>query len=227
MNTIAFIPARANSKRLPKKNIKKLNGVSLIEHSVRFAKSLKFVDDIIISTDDKKIIKLYKKSKFIKLFKRPKHLATNNSETISVITHTLKKYEKKFNRTDTVILLQPTSPFRSNKIVHLAYDIYKKLKKTKSVISVSKSNNSLKRNFYIKNKYLEVVGKKNKKHKNIYQVNGNFYIGNKNFLNKYKSFYYTKKTIPIILKSKSLSIDIDTKEDFDKARRTIKKWAQK
>ena len=60
MNTIAFIPARANSRRLPKKNIKKLNGVSLIEHSVRFAKSLKFVDDIIISTDDKKIIKLYK-----------------------------------------------------------------------------------------------------------------------------------------------------------------------
>ena len=94
MNTIAFIPARANSKRLPKKNIKKLNGVSLIEHSVRFAKTLKFVDDIIISTDDKKIIKLYKKSKFIKLFKRPKHLATNNSETISVITHTLKNMKK-------------------------------------------------------------------------------------------------------------------------------------
>ena len=174
MNTIAFIPARANSKRLPKKNIKKLNGVSLIEHSVRFAKSLKFVDDIIISTDDKKIIKLYKKSKFIKLFKRPKHLATNNSETISVITHTLKKYEKKFNRTDTVILLQPTSPFRSNKIVHLAYNIYNKLKKTKSVISVSKSNNSLKRNFYIKNKYLEVVGKKIKNIKIFIKLMGTF-----------------------------------------------------
>ena len=111
-------------------------------------------------------------------------------------------------------------------LLYLAYDIYNKLKKTKSVISVSKSNNSLKRNFYIKNKYLELVGKKNKTHKNIYQVNGNFYIGNKNFLDKYKSFYYTKKTIPIILKSGSLSIDIDTKEDFDKARRAIKKWAQ-
>ena len=223
MNTIAFIPARANSKRLPKKNIKKLNGVPLIEHSVRFAKKLKFVDDIIISTDDKKIIKLYKKSKFIKLFKRPKHLATNKSETISVITHTLNQYEKKFDTADTIILLQPTSPFRSNKIVRLAYNIYNNLKKTKSVISVSKYNNYLKGNFYIKNKYLETVSKKNKNHKNIYQVNGNFYIANKNFLDKYKNFYYTKKTIPIILKSKSLSIDIDTKEDFDKARKTIKK----
>ena len=221
MNTVAFIPARANSKRLPKKNIKKLNGISLVEHSVRFARTLKFVDDIIISTDDKKIIKMYKKFKFIKLFKRPKRLSTNKSKTVSVISHTLKKYEKKFNRAETIILLQPTSPFRSNKIVHLAYNIYNKLKKKKSIISVSKSNYSLKRNFYIKNRNLELVNKKTNRHKDVYQINGNFYIANKNFLNKYKSFYYTKKTIPIILKSKSLSIDIDTKEDFDKARRVI------
>ena len=221
MNTVAFIPARGNSKRLPKKNIKKLNGVSLIEYSVRFARTLKFVDDIIISTDDKKIIKMYKNFKFIKLFKRPKHLSTNKSKTVSVISHTLKKYEKKFNKAQTVILLQPTSPFRSNKIVHLAYNIYNKLKKKKSIISVSKSNYPLGRNFYIKNKNLELVNKSKKRHKDIYQINGNFYIANKNFLNKYKSFYYTKKTIPIILKSKSMSIDIDTKEDFDKARRII------
>ena len=77
------------------------------------------------------------------------------------------------------------------------------------------------RNFFIKNKNLEIVIKSKKRHKDIYQINGNFYIANKNFLNKYKSFYYTKKTIPIILKSKSMSIDIDTKEDFDKARRII------
>lgn len=221
MNTVAFIPARANSRRLPKKNIKKLNGISLVEHSVKFAKTLKFVDDIIVSTDDKKIIKMYKKFKFIKLFKRPKRLSTNKSKTVSVISHTLKKYEKKFNRVETVILLQPTSPFRSNKIVHLAYNIYNKLKKKKTIISVSKSNYSLKRNFYIKNRNLELVNTKTNRHKNVYQINGNFYIANKNFLNKYKSFYYTKKTIPIILKSKSLSIDIDTKEDFDKARRII------
>jgi len=221
VNTVAFIPARANSRRLPKKNIKKLNGISLVEHSVKFAKTLKFVDDIIVSTDDKKIIKMYKKFKFIKLFKRPKRLSTNKSKTVSVISHTLKKYEKKFNRVETVILLQPTSPFRSNKIVHLAYNIYNKLKKKKTIISVSKSNYSLKRNFYIKNRNLELVNTKTNRHKNVYQINGNFYIANKNFLNKYKSFYYTKKTIPIILKSKSLSIDIDTKEDFDKARRII------
>ena len=128
MNTVAFIPARANSKRLPKKNIKKLNGISLVEHSVRFVRTLKFVDDIIISTDDKKIIKMYKKFKFIKLFKRPKRLSTNKSKTVSVISHTLKKYEKKFNRAETIILLQPTSPFRSNKIVHLAYNIYNKFR---------------------------------------------------------------------------------------------------
>jgi len=221
MNTIAFIPARANSTRLPKKNIRKLNGVSLIEYSVRFARALQFVDDIIISTDDKKIIKMYKNFKFIKLFQRPKCLSTNKSKTVSAISYTLKKYEKRFNKVETVILLQPTSPFRSNKIIHLAYNIYNKLKKEKSIVSVSKSNYPSKRNFYIKNKNLELANKRTNRHKDIYQINGNFYIANKKFLNKYKSFYYTKKTIPIILKSKSMSIDIDTKRDFDKARRII------
>ena len=55
-----------------------------------------------------------------------------------------------------------------------------------------------------------------------YQINGNFYFASKNFLKKYKSFYFKKKTYPIILKSPHLLIDIDTKKDLIKAKGFLK-----
>ena len=102
MSTIAFIPARKNSKRLPGKNTKKLNGISLIRYSINFAKKLNFIDDIIISTDDNKIIKMYKNYKYVKVFKRPKYLSGDKSKTISTIIFTAKKYEKIYQKIQTV-----------------------------------------------------------------------------------------------------------------------------
>jgi CMP-N,N'-diacetyllegionaminic acid synthase len=222
MSTIAFIPARANSIRLPKKNIKKINGLPLIDYSVRFAKTLNFVNDIVISTDDKKILTMYRNKSFIKLFKRPKYLSTSKSTTVDVILHTLKKYESKFCKVDTILLLQPTSPIRSKKKIDLAFNIFNKHKKNKTIVSVSKSNDLIKRSFNIKNKKLELVKKKNTKSFN-YQVNGNFYIASKSFLKKYKKFYYINRTLPFILNSKSLSIDIDSKKDFNDASNVLTK----
>ena len=54
-------------------------------------------------------------------------------------------------------------------------------------------------------------------------MDGNFYFANPLFLKKYKSFFYKNKTHPIILKKKKLSIDIDTKEDFNRAKFYLKK----
>ena len=54
--------------------------------------------------------------------------------------------------------------------------------------------------------------------KKLYQVNGNFYFASPSFLKKYKSFYYKDKTCAVILKSNKLSLDIDTKKDFIKAK---------
>ena len=63
MKVVAIIPAREGSLRLPKKNRKKLLGLPLIYWSINFAKKLKFIDDIIVSTNDKVIIKKLKKLK--------------------------------------------------------------------------------------------------------------------------------------------------------------------
>ena len=221
MSTIAFIPARKNSKRLPGKNTKKINGISLIRYSINFAKKLNFIDDIIISTDDSKIIQMYKNLKYVKIFKRPKYLSRDKSKTISTIIFTAKQYEKIYTKIQTVVLLQPTSPIRSKKSIISAYKNYIKENKKKSVVSVSMTNSNEKKMFTLKNKKLELCSK-NCKSKTVYQLDGNFYISNLNFLKKNKSFYVKNKTLAENQKSKFLSIDIDTNKDFKLAEKYIK-----
>tara|TARA_B100000315_G_C14351912_1_gene484405 strand:+ start:74 stop:775 length:702 start_codon:yes stop_codon:yes gene_type:complete len=223
MKVIAIIPARSGSIRLKNKHRLKLGGKPLINWTINFVSKLKFLDDIILSTDDRYIIKKNKNNKLIKIFIRPKNLIGKNIKTIDVIFDVIKKYEKKFGKIQTVILFQATSPFRSKKKVNLAYKKYINLKMKKSIISVSVSISKNKRDFIISNNKLEVFKKGKFINKKKYQFNGNFYIANKKFLNKHKSFFSIKKTFPLILKSRQLSIDIDTKKDFTLAKTLLYK----
>ena len=63
MVNVAIIPARAGSKRIINKNRKRINGDSLVERTYKFARKIKFLDDIIVSTDDPIILKTFKKKK--------------------------------------------------------------------------------------------------------------------------------------------------------------------
>ena len=61
MKVLVIIPARKGSKRLKRKNILKLNKKPLVQITIEFAKKLKNTFDIIVSTDDPKIIKISRK----------------------------------------------------------------------------------------------------------------------------------------------------------------------
>ena len=218
MCVLAIIPARKGSVRLPNKNRKSLRGITLIEWSINTAKKLKFVDDIIITTNDQKILKRLKKKKFsTKVLNRPNKLSKNNSKMIDVTIHAIKHYEKKFKKIKTILLLQPTSPLRSIKMINLGYKKYLQFNKKKSIISVSTGKNPLKRLFEIKKKKLKLFKGKDSTNK-LFQINGNFYFASVNFINKYKSFFKEGISHPVILNSKKFSIDIDTFKDFKKAK---------
>lgn len=217
MKVVAIIPARAGSQRLPKKNRKKLMGIPLINWSINIVKKLKFVDDVVVSTNDNIILKNIRKNESsVKTFFRPRALSGKTAKMVDVILHTLKKYEKNFGKISTILLLQPTSPLRSVKKIYFGYKKYNFYKKKKSIISVSKTNISQKRNFKIKNKNLLLSNRKGKQ--NLYQANGNFYFASPSFLKKYKSFYFKNRTYPVVLNSKKLSSDIDTINDFKKIK---------
>ena len=221
MSVLAIIPARKGSIRLPHKNRKILCGIPLINWSINIAKKLNFIDDIIVSTNDEIILKKLQKNNILKILNRPDKLSRNETKLIDAIIHSIDYYEKKFKKIKTVLLLQPTSPIRSLKLINLAYKKYISFNKKRSIVSVSKGVNPDKRLFQIKKKKLRLYSGK-KVANNLFQMNGNFYIANTNFIKKYKSFFKDGNTYPIILKSRKLAMDIDTIKDFKKVEKYLK-----
>ena len=110
----AIIPARGGSKGVPKKNIKELNGIPLINYSIEYALSSPYIDAIIITTDcddiKNKINNSFTELRKITILDRPSELATDEATTESAIEHVIKS--KPFKKEDILVLLQPTSPLR-------------------------------------------------------------------------------------------------------------------
>lgn len=122
MKILGLIVARGGSKGVPKKNSKLLNGKPLIDYTFQSAKESKKITTLIISTDDDEIISLAQKSDIMVPFKRPEHLAQDNTPSIDVIKHALENLEKLGYSFDAVCLLQPTSPFRPKGFIDAAIE---------------------------------------------------------------------------------------------------------
>ena len=91
MKIIAIIPARGGSKSIPNKNIKKLNGMPLINYTIENCLKSRIFDYIIVSTDSKKIFYKVKKFKKILTFDRNKNISKDNSKTEEVVIDVLDK----------------------------------------------------------------------------------------------------------------------------------------
>lgn len=114
MNTLWLIPARGGSKGIPDKNLKPFCGESLVSRAVRQAKDCAGENDVIfVSTDSEAIRKEGEKHGLEIPFLRPKELASDTASTYSVIIHVLEELKKRGQEFERVILLQPTSPFRT------------------------------------------------------------------------------------------------------------------
>jgi len=112
---LAIIPARGGSKGLPGKNIKNLCGKPLIAWTIEKALKSKYLDEVMVTTDDKEIADIAKKYGANVPFLRPSELATDTATTFSVIEHTINFYKEKLKKEfDYVVLLEPTSPLRED-----------------------------------------------------------------------------------------------------------------
>ena len=120
MNILAIIPARGGSKGLPKKNIKILNGKPLIAWSIESALESRYINKVIVSSDNEEIIKVSKKNGAEIPFIRPAILATDTSSTFDVLLHAINFHKTKSILFDYIVILQPTSPFRKKGDIDLA-----------------------------------------------------------------------------------------------------------
>ena len=218
MKILAIIPARKNSKRIKNKNKVLLKNKKLIEHTFLLTKKSKLFTQILLTTDDKELIKLSKKYSILAPWVRPEKISGDFSPSYKAVIHAYDWYEKNYEKVDGVFILQPTSPFRTIKTLKEMIKIFKKSKK-KSVINVSKCNEhpewmlKLKNNTilpYISKKYFTSRSQSLAK---LYRINGLGYLINPSILKKEKTLI-PKNSIPCINKSKIESIDIDDMQDY-------------
>ncbi len=216
MKAFVFILARKNSIRLKKKNHLKIKNISLVERTIRFAYSLKYVNKIILSSDDTFQFSKSYEPKLI-IVKRPKSLSGPKSRPEDAILHAIIKLKLELkSKNFPIILLQPTSPFRSKVLIFKAYKkILNNLNSNYSIISVSKSLRKNTTRLFLDSKG-KLVKQKSFKNKNSISCtpNGNFYLANLNFIKKNRSFFKEKNSIPFFINSNKLKIDINTKKDF-------------
>ena len=136
-NIVGIIPARGGSVGVPLKNIKKLNGVPLIEYTIKAAIDSGVLDRIIVSTDHEGIASVAKKCGAEVPFVRPADIS-EDVDTEFVLQHAIEFMEKSEEYSiDAVVLLQPTSPFRKSSTIKECVELYKNEPNADSVVSVN------------------------------------------------------------------------------------------
>jgi pseudaminic acid cytidylyltransferase len=110
VNTIAIIPARGGSKRIPRKNIKDFCGMPMVAWSIETAKNSRLFDRIIVSTDDDEIAKVAKEWGAEVPFMRPSELSDDFASTDSVLLHAVQESQRIYGGLRQGCCLYP-SPF--------------------------------------------------------------------------------------------------------------------
>ena len=212
---LAIIPARGGSKGLPRKNIKPLLGKPLVAWTIEQAFKSKYLDEIIVNTDDEEIAEISKKYGAKIPFIRPKELALDNTPTFDVIEHTIKFYKENLKKEfDYVVLLEPTSPLRKDNDIDNAIKKLIDNDKYDSLVSLGKvylEHPSIVKQ--IKGDYIVPYIDENKNIKrrqdleDVYFPYGVIYISKVDELLHYKTFYQPKTGYYLIERWQCYEVD--------------------
>ena len=204
-----------------------LCGKPLIEWSLSTLKGIDNICDILVSTDNESIAELSSKAGAMVPWLRPKHLAEDSSSSVDVAIHALTWYQKHHGSVDGLLLIQPTSPFRTKETILKGIELFKN-NDTKSVISFSPARDHpfwcFEQSDGLMKKYIN-SGDQHLRSQDLppaYVTNGAFYLIAPKNLIRNKSFY-KGDIVPLIMKNEIESIDIDTQWDWEIAELLCKK----
>jgi CMP-N-acetylneuraminic acid synthetase len=217
---VAIIPARAGSKRLPKKNILNLAGKPMIAWTIEAALGSKYIDSVIVSTDDLNIAKISKKYGASVPFIRPEKISSDFSSSADVIKHTVNFLNEQGEYYDYVILLQPTSPLRDETHIDEAIKLLKE-KRCNAIVSVCKTPHPIEWTYKINSNLLmnnptANTFKRSQDCQESYILNGAIYIVNTDKFLKEQTLLLPNSCYAYIMNKKS-SIDIDDLLDYQYA----------
>ena len=218
---LALIPARGGSKGLPGKNIKDLCGRPLLAWPIRAAKESKYIDQVIVSTENKNYADIAKSYGASVPFIRPAKLARDDSTTYLVIEHALNYLKSQNEIYDYMVLLEPTSPLTTSKDIDKALKLLiSKRDLADSVVGVSKVeathpvfdvriNDKGLIEPYVENGFNIF---KRQDIDTLYHFEGSLYISDLTILTREKSFCHNR-TLPFIV-PRWKAIEIDELVDY-------------
>ncbi len=218
MRILALITARGGSKRLPGKNIRVLGQKPLIVWSIDVAKDIPEICDILVSTDDTAIASVCAEAGALVPWLRPTELATDTASSVDVALHALNWYEAEKGSVDGILLLQPTSPFRSRETVLRGMELFRKNGR-KPVLGVSPTHTHPMWTLKMEGEYLVPFMREHGMETRsqdllpAFVVNGSFYLISPAELRACQSFVGIK-TIPLLIESTQEALDIDTDWDW-------------
>lgn len=217
MKTIAIIPARGGSKRLPQKNIKLLGGIPLLAHCILDVKANKgIIDEIYVSTDDLEIKKIALEFG-AKVIDRPASLSGDLEPTVTALRHVLENIEE----VENVILLQPTNPLRPESLLKEAFQKFTK-NNCDSLFTVSRNHQKFGK--IVNDRYIPFnyeIGQRSQDLEPLFFENGLLYITKAKLI--FDGIIISKNAFPFEVNHIFANVDIDTQDDFEYAEYLYKK----
>ena len=218
--TIAVIPARGGSKRIPRKNIKPFCGKPMIAYSIEAAIRAGIFDEIIVSTDDEEIADIAKNAGASVPFMRPKELSDDFTATGAVVEHAIKFLQARGDRIKFVCTIYATAPLIDEFYIRLGLEKLR-ASNAKNAFSCTSMPFPIWRTFKIAKDgrcemfWRENFAKRSQDLEEAYQDAGQFYWTNLDAPSS-DEIFFGRDSIAIVL-PRHLVQDIDTPQDWIRA----------
>lgn len=218
--TLAIIPARGGSKRIPKKNIKKFFGRPIIQYSIEAAKKSKIFDEIMVSTDSEEIADVAKGAGATVPFYRSQKNSNDKADINSALREVISEYKDRRKNFDYVFCIFATAPLiRANKLKEAAKILFSD-PGLDYVIPVASFDYPIQRALKIKDGRLKMFDnsmfeKRSQDLVPAYHDAGQFFGARTESIFKYKN-PFKSNIFPIIIPSTEVQ-DLDTLDDWELA----------
>jgi N-acylneuraminate cytidylyltransferase len=217
LSSVAIIPARGGSKRIPRKNLKPFDGVPMIVRSIRTALDSALFDQVIVSTDDDEIADVARLHGAQVPFMRPAALADDFTGTAAVVVHALKQLPA----FDFACCIYATAPLLQARYLRQGHELLVQHPHKSFAFSVAGFGFPVQRALILDEEgaltslYPEFRQTRSQDLPEAFQDAGQFYWGRSDAWLRGDALFSTA-SLPVIL-PRHLVQDIDTTEDWKRA----------
>ncbi|MCS6765355.1 MAG: acylneuraminate cytidylyltransferase family protein [Candidatus Protistobacter heckmanni] len=212
---LAIVPARAGSKGLPGKNIRRMCGKPLIAWSIEQGLGCGYVDKVVVSTDSEEIASIAKDYGATVPFLRPPELSGDTASSTDVILHTLDSLKQAGEVYEYLVLLEPTSPLRETSDISGALALLESNPDVESVVGVAQVDTSHPSFLYVLDgaflkpmSGIQPTGLRRQDLKeDYYFLEGSIYASRVETFRRHRSFYHDKTAPWVVDKYKAIEID--------------------